>query len=250
MRYLILFLALLVASHASYADCTGPAGKAAEIIYNVDYKVMQYCNGTNWIAMGGGGSSGATLPSCTRNLDQLVWDGSRSQWWCSADAPPLNCPNAGDICHDGSRFVGDTNLYLAPVATFGVGIKWSNTSVTNSGAQSVTDGAANQEWIVTNRTLSDYPAFQFCENTNTGNYRSDWYLPSKNELNLLYAGGWLPVYDGSGDYINDYWSSTEASSTNAWLQRASNGTQSSRSKATTFSAAPSYTAVVCVRRQN
>jgi hypothetical protein len=44
------------------ADCSGPAGVEAEVIYNADYHVMQFCNGTDWVAMGGispaaGGSS-------------------------------------------------------------------------------------------------------------------------------------------------------------------------------------------------
>ncbi|MCD8494060.1 MAG: hypothetical protein LRY36_00820 [Alphaproteobacteria bacterium] len=56
MRHLFLFIAILTLPATAQADCTGPAGKVAEIIYNVDYKVMQYCNGTDWVGMGGGDS--------------------------------------------------------------------------------------------------------------------------------------------------------------------------------------------------
>ncbi len=39
--------------------CTSPLGFMGEIIYNADYNVMQYCDGSNWIAMGRQGDGGA-----------------------------------------------------------------------------------------------------------------------------------------------------------------------------------------------
>ena len=55
------------------AACTGPAGEAADIFYNADAKIIQFCNGTDWRALGsgggsgggGGGSSGPLLPVST-----------------------------------------------------------------------------------------------------------------------------------------------------------------------------------------
>lgn len=41
-------------------DSTGVEG---EIIYNKKWKVMQFCNGTEWISMAGGGDASATAPS-------------------------------------------------------------------------------------------------------------------------------------------------------------------------------------------
>lgn len=34
------------------AACTSPAGNEGQMMYNADYHVMQYCNGTNWKAVG------------------------------------------------------------------------------------------------------------------------------------------------------------------------------------------------------
>ncbi|NCC23336.1 MAG: DUF1566 domain-containing protein [Alphaproteobacteria bacterium] len=34
------------------ADCLTPAGVAGEIVFNASHSLMQYCDGTNWIAMG------------------------------------------------------------------------------------------------------------------------------------------------------------------------------------------------------
>jgi hypothetical protein len=43
---------LLLAPRAADADCASPAKAAGEIIYNTDHNILQYCDGTDWIAMG------------------------------------------------------------------------------------------------------------------------------------------------------------------------------------------------------
>jgi hypothetical protein len=65
----------------------------------------------------------------------------------------------------------------------------------------------------------DYAALECVELTENG--YSDWYLPSKDELNEIYLhkdviGGFLPF---------SYWSSTEVNATTAWYQNFSTGTQ-------------------------
>ncbi len=71
--------------------------------------------------------------------------------------------------------------------------------------------------------------------TEGGKMYSDWYLPSKDELNLIfqnriiidaiaYKNGGSYFYYGSGEH--DYWSSTERSSYHAWYQSFETGHQS------------------------
>lgn len=62
--YCLPLLIVLLTSHA-YAACTAPPAEAGVMIFNTDHKVMQYCNGDIWVAMGGGGGSGsgAAAPS-------------------------------------------------------------------------------------------------------------------------------------------------------------------------------------------
>jgi len=65
----------------------------------------------------------------------------------------------------------------------------------------------------------DYAAIECLELVENG--YSDWYLPSKNELNEMYLhkdiiGNFMPFA---------YWSSTEINTTKAWLQNFSNGVQ-------------------------
>jgi len=58
------------------------------------------------------------------------------------------------------------------------GIKWSTVEQNNSGACSDMDGLANQQWIVANRNLNNYPAFQSCEKLDRHGH-TDWYLPAR-----------------------------------------------------------------------
>lgn len=49
----------------SVSTCASPFAPKATLIFNTDYDVMQYCNGSNWIAMGpqGDGGAGCSNPS-------------------------------------------------------------------------------------------------------------------------------------------------------------------------------------------
>lgn len=38
--------------HEVSADCTGPVGSEARMIYNYDCHVLQYCDGTDWVLVG------------------------------------------------------------------------------------------------------------------------------------------------------------------------------------------------------
>ena len=59
MRQFILTSMLLLASvltvfpvTAAYATCSNPAGNERDFIYNQDYHVYQFCNGTRWVMAG------------------------------------------------------------------------------------------------------------------------------------------------------------------------------------------------------
>ncbi len=57
---------------------------------------------------------------------------------------------------------------------------------------------------------------------------SDWFLPNKEQLNQLYLQ--KAVVGGFADYSTGYWSSSESSVTNAWLQLFVGGYQSHSNK--------------------
>ena len=65
-------------------------------------------------------------------------------------------------------------------------------------------------------------AADLCANTGLGGY-SDWFLPSKDELNLMYEN--LKFFGVGGFAGNHYWSSSEGSALSAWSQDFDNGGQ-------------------------
>jgi len=72
-------------------------------------------------------------------------------------------------------------------------------------------------------------AARLCGDLTEGGY-SDWYLPSKDELNALYTNK-----EAIGGFaINVYWSSTESDDEYAWLQNFSNGDQYGYDKNSTY----------------
>jgi hypothetical protein len=100
-------------------------------------------------------------------------------------------------------------------------IPWYNGSFVTTGATATAlgTGNANTNTIVSVQGVGNYAA-KLCYDLVLNGY-SDWYLPSKDELNKLYLnriaiGGFATAY---------YWSSSEVSNSNAWMQDFSNGSQ-------------------------
>lgn len=65
-KLLLACFALLapVLVSSAHAACTTPSGNAGNVIFNSTHKVMQYCNGTNWVNTGAA-ISAATQSGCT-----------------------------------------------------------------------------------------------------------------------------------------------------------------------------------------
>lgn len=79
---MFMLAALFMQPEQANAACSGPSGKAGEIIYNQSQNVFQYCNDTDWIAMGkpGSGSGGCANPAIPEgqmgyNADHRVLQG-------------------------------------------------------------------------------------------------------------------------------------------------------------------------------
>ena len=71
--------------------------------------------------------------------------------------------------------------------------------------------------ITTQGNTGSYAA-KLCRDYRGGGF-SDWYLPAKDELNLLYAQKSLV-----GGFVNEiYWSSSEFDTGDAWVQDFTDG---------------------------
>lgn len=85
----------------------------------------------------------------------------------------------------------------------------------------INTGAANTNTIVLGCTTAGIAA-RLCYDLVLSTY-TDWYLPSKYELNLMYVN--LHTQSFGGFASNSYWSSSEYNGNNAWLQVFNDGNQ-------------------------
>jgi len=73
-------------------------------------------------------------------------------------------------------------------------------------------GAANTAIILANCTEAGIPA-RLCDTLSLNGYM-DWFLPSKDELTLMYVNLYLHDLGGFNHWY--YWSSTEFDATSVW----------------------------------
>ena len=128
---------------------------------------------------------------------------------------------------------GGQHGLIAATADQSTGIRWYGGTYTNTRARAngIGAGLKNTAIIIANQGPVDGAAFAatVCNEysvTVGGTIYGDWYLPSKDELNLLY----LQKTVVGGFASNDYWSSTEDDLNYAWDQFFGGGAQYSFNK--------------------
>lgn len=256
--------------------CVNPVRGEGAIIYNEDDNVPQVCIG-GWRALGpinpSAGSGGCSSPTkdegtvIYNNDDNVMQYCDGSQWVKLLGPAPENCPNVGDICVDGSIYAGispdgnkrmfvprcDAGMSYNGVLCQGarLALTWNNanTSYTSWGGSSDNGGEGNTDFLIQFDSdsgaagVQPHRAAQHCADL-VAHGRDDWYLPARNELNVIYEG--LvdatpkdnipnPPLDGfatGGEFF--YWSSTESSLSNGWRQRFNDGSFILNSKNTGF----------------
>jgi len=122
---------------------------------------------------------------------------------------------------------------IAATADQSTGIRWYGGTYTNTRARAdgVGAGLKNTAIIIANQGPVDGAAFAatVCNEysvTVAGVTYGDWYLPSKNELNLLY----LQKTVVGGFASDNYWSSSEVDDVSAWKQLFNVGNQNASVK--------------------
>ena len=100
---------------------------------------------------------------------------------------------------------------------------WSNiqTTLIGASAQSFLDGLSNSNAIIGQAGHTSSAASLCLNSTNSG--QSDWYLPSIQELNMLWnnyytvARSISQIAGATQLYNADYWSSSEVNASRAWF---------------------------------
>jgi hypothetical protein len=178
-----------------------------------------------WSAIGGGGGSSS---DCYVGMPaDLV------RYACWAGRPVLASQSNKTIVGLYAGFNSSTGQHLITTSNdTSTSYEWGCYS-TFAGATSTTNGAANTNAIIAANCPS-FPnkAAQLCRNLG-----ADWYLPARDELQILYNNRGAI----GGFSTSTYWSSTEYHSSSAWYLDFSGGSQATMLK---FG---SYYPVRCVR---
>jgi hypothetical protein len=134
---------------------------------------------------------------------------------------------------------GKHGLISAPTDQ-SAGIKWDNGSFVDTYAygNGIGAGEGNSQGIRRwQGTCSSCYASELCQDLILGG-ETDWYLPSKYELNLMFENigqGNALGLGNIGNFANNYyWSSTEIGDSGAWLQSFANGYQANGNKSSTY----------------
>lgn len=143
-------------------------------------------------------------------------------------------PSGGLIFYDKGSYSGTPSwryLEAAP-SDQSTGIQWGGQfTETGATATAIGTGQANTTTIVGILGTGISYAARTCDELVLGGY-SDWFLPSKDELNKMYTE--LKLY-GVGGFGDTYYSSSEYNSMNAWYQSFGSGNQNYVAKSTTYS---------------
>lgn len=228
---------------------TFPANAAEGLlVYREDLKCFFFNDGADWQIMEGAYASGDGITIDNNNVISMNISGQQAgDMMCYDGTHWLRVPKGqdGDVLvmkngvptweagttggsttlppHTvGESFGGGIIFYVDGTGTHGLiaypsdlptPLPWSNASshsLIGANADAIYGGIANTAAIVNAFGPGDYAA-KACDDFTGGGF-TDWYLPSRFELSMLYntrnvVGGFTNLF---------YWSSTEANTTDAW----------------------------------
>lgn len=141
----------------------------------------------------------------------------------------------------GSPTFGTIQNYLVvDTADLSTSAQWASLDVDISNVESTWDGFTNTTNLITAGAGSGITvgtAAELC-NSSTNNGKSDWYLPSIDELSKIWQNRWdiaqgITTASGTPLSFTGYWSSSENDTNLAWYFNFANGIASTNDKSST-----------------
>lgn len=143
-------------------------------------------------------------------------------------------PAGGLIVYDQGSYINGWR-YIEAAPFDATGSAWGCNGTNLPGSELIGLGEGLQNSIDETAVCGDASfAAKTAMNFSIGNF-GDWYLPSKNEVGLLFALKQQGLGSLNALY---YWSSSEASASTAWLQRFSDGVYLTDGKYLSYSIRP------------
>ena len=137
-------------------------------------------------------------------------------------------PAGGYIFYDKGYYSYGWRYLEAAPSDQSASTEWGCYGVSISGADGTAVGTGEQNTIDIEAGCATFgTAADICANLGLGGY-SDWFLPSKDELNLMYTNLKVAEVGGFAEFL--YWSSSEYYAYDAWVQYFDDGYQYNGSK--------------------
>jgi hypothetical protein len=182
----ILGLALFVFPQPALAGCSHPTGDEGYIMYNDDYNVVQFCDGTNWVSMGGGVTDAriGTLIADKWCIANAVGNGLD----CTQDAPVGALSALSDVDAAGLSD-GDALIWNATSGKWKPGIVSGGGGASNPVAFSVNKNGTNQTVTSDAEAVITWSAEEFDTNNN---FASNRFTPTVAGKYLITLSAYAP----------------------------------------------------------
>lgn len=147
----------------------------------------------------------------SKNLSRTATFANNTYYNLPAFIPPT--PQIGDFYQGGivcSTYIenGQTHGYVCAPQDLTVKLPWSLTETNISTLATVGSGTNNTVQIINNQGPGYYAAY-VCDTLSINGY-TDWFLPSRDELNMIYQNLFIPRLLDFHSQSNDlYWTSTQ-----------------------------------------